>query len=151
MVSSSGAPGFRFTTERFWLALHHFLYVLGRAEAGSRDAGRAPVAGAPADAERGLATLAAGEREAWREAVAFYAAGPSRRDALFDRGLVDTAVALAAVEGPSLAGAAPDTELAAVLERAAPLYRAAWWPAHRAAGEARVAALEPLLAEQARR
>lgn len=34
-------PIFRMETGEFWVNLHHFLYVLGRAEAGERDAARA--------------------------------------------------------------------------------------------------------------
>lgn len=81
------APIFRFHTDELWLNLHHFLYVLGRADAKMPDAGRAAVAGAPADSEQGLAALTAEEQRTWREAVAFYAAGPSRKDAIFDEPL----------------------------------------------------------------
>lgn len=73
----------------FWLNLHHFLYVLGRAEAKTSDAQRRAVADAPRDQEEGLKTLTDGEQRAWQAAVTFYAKGPSRNDVLFDGELVD--------------------------------------------------------------
>ena len=64
-------PVFRFHTDEFWLNLHHFLYVLGRAEAKMPDASREAVVGAPAEAERGLARVSAEELKYWKEAVAY--------------------------------------------------------------------------------
>src|SRR5687768_18032451 len=75
---------FNFHTDEFWLNLHHFLYVLGRAENNERDAARAAVAGAPADQQRGFLKLTEKEKTIWREAVAAYAAGVSRKDLVFD-------------------------------------------------------------------
>jgi len=132
------APIFRFHTDELWLNLHHFLYVLGRADAKMPDAGRAAVAGAPADSEQVLAALTAEEQVTWREAVAFYAAGPSRKDAIFDEPLSVIAAALASAgDEASLANAAIDPQLQSTLERSAPLYRKAWWPQHHAANLAR--------------
>src|SRR6185295_7950028 len=64
---------FIFHSDEFWLNLHHFLYVLGRAENKTRDSSRSAVANAPKDQEHGLAKLTESERSIWREAVAFYA------------------------------------------------------------------------------
>jgi hypothetical protein len=137
---------FVFHTEGFWLNLHHFLYVLGRAQAGTPDRARRAVAGAPEDAERGLAALAEEERRMWREAVDFYAAGPSRLDAVFDDELVRASGALArAAAAGALEPGMVDEPLRGVLERAAPIYRRAWWPSHRAANQAWVAAVKALL------
>src|SRR5262245_63207236 len=86
---------FRFESDEFWLNLHHFLYVLGRAEARMPDASRDAVAGAPADSTRGADSLTADERHAWGEAVTFYANGPSRKDLIFDRPLAAATGALA--------------------------------------------------------
>ncbi len=125
---------FTFHTDEFWLNLHHFLYVLGRAEAKTADSSRAAVSGAPADAERGLAALGDEERRVWREAVATYAAGPSLKDAVFDDSLSATTRTLAgAEEDARVPAGAIDGALRAVLERAAPIYRKAFWPAHREA------------------
>jgi hypothetical protein len=138
---------FRFETDGFWLNLHHFLYVLGRAEAKAKDATREAVAHAPEDAARGLAALSEDERAAWNAAVHAYATGPSQKDALFDEGLVATTVALASAradEAPLPVGL--DPAIAAALQRAAPAYRKAWWPAHREGNRAWVGPMQDLLA-----
>src|SRR5918994_4082939 len=134
-LAAPPGPLFRFHTDEFWLNLHHFLYVLGRAEAKMPDATREAVVGAPADAERGLATVSSEELKGWKDSVAFYGAGPSKRDAIFDSELPKIAHALAeAGERPNLSSASSiEADLRATLERAAPIYRKTWWPAHRAA------------------
>ena len=68
-------PIFIFHTNEFWLNLHHFLYVLGRAENKERDTTREAVVDTPNDQERGFAKLNAKEQQTWREVVASYAAG----------------------------------------------------------------------------
>lgn len=122
---------FIFHTNEFWLNLHHFLYVLGRAENKERDTAREAVAGAPADQQQGLEKLSAAEQQVWREAVAAYAAGTSKKDIVFDAPLPALTTALAqAGEKKSLSGANVDPAVAAVLERVAPIYRKAWWKKH---------------------
>ena len=125
---------FTFETDELWLNLHHFLYVLGRIEAGLAAPGRAStVENASADAERVLGRLDPEERTAWTDAVRTYAMGLSGRSTL-DRAMATPTRALAdADDAPTLAGMALDAALAATLERAAPIYRKAWWPAHLAA------------------
>src|SRR5262245_35947107 len=78
----------RFYTDDFWLNLHHYLYVLGRAEAQMVDATRPEVAGAPKEQAQGLSGLSPQEQQNWREAVSAYAAKWSRRDTVFDADLV---------------------------------------------------------------
>lgn len=130
----SGNPIFGFHTDEFWLNLHHFLYVLGRAENKTRDASRAAVANAPADQEQGLARLTAAEQAIWREAVSSYAKELSKKDLVFDDLLPGITNALAqAGAGESLAGVAVDPSTAAILQRVAPIYRKTWWPTHREA------------------
>ena len=80
---------FIFHTDEFWLNLHHFLYVLGRAQNKTSDASREAVIGAPADQEKGLATLNASERNVRNEAVSAYAAGNSKKDLIFDKPLTE--------------------------------------------------------------
>ena len=136
-------PIFRFETDGFWLNLHHFLYVLGRAEAKIADAKREAVAGAPADEAAGLATLSEDERRVWREAVGFYAGDLSKRDAVFDRELVGITNALRrapAEVAASTVKIAP--AVAAALDRAAPLYRRAWWPQHHEANRTWVQSMQ---------
>lgn len=124
-------PIFVFHTDEFWLNLHHFLYVLGRAENKERDAGRDAVAGAPADQERGFEKLNADEQKIWREAVAFYAGGPSKKDVVFDATMpVLTGAIAGAGHAKSLNGSEVDPAVASILQRAAPLYRKAWWRKH---------------------
>ena len=45
---------FAINSDDFWLNLHHFLYVLGRARLGIPDASRAPVVDAPREADARL-------------------------------------------------------------------------------------------------
>jgi hypothetical protein len=122
---------FVFQTADFWLNLHQFLYVLGRHEAAMPDRTRRATVGAPADADRGIASLSPDEQGGWRAAVTFYANGPSRRDAVFDEPLVNTGQALARVgRAPALTGATLDPPVAMTLEAVAPIYRRVWWPPH---------------------
>jgi hypothetical protein len=132
----AASPIFTFHTDEFWLNLHQFLYVLGRHQAGTPDRTRRAVAGAPVEAEKGLAALSADDQRRWRDAVAFYANGPGQQDAVFDRPLIAIAHALVQAGGsPNLAEAGIDQELRKSLEAAAPLYRKTWWTAHREANE----------------
>ena len=121
-------PIFVFHTDEFWLNLSHFLYVLGRAQNKAPDAGREAVVNAPEDQTRGLTKLNAKEQTAWREVVTAYAASFSKKDLIFDESASTVTKALAgAGDGKSLKGVVIDPALAALLERAAPIYRKAWW------------------------
>jgi hypothetical protein len=128
------------------LNLHQFLYVLGRVEAKMPDINRSAVAGAPADQAQGLARLNENEQRVWREVVAAYANGPSRQDAVFDSELVAAGQALArAGNATMLAGAGVAPSLADHLERAAPMYRKAWWDMHERANKNRERQLDALV------
>jgi len=132
LVLAQAAPIFRFETDGFWLNLHHFLYVLGRVESKMPDSKRDAVAGAPAEEAEGLTLLSEQERQAWREAVAVYAASVSKRDAVFDRAMFDLTNTLRrAPENGAAATLAIEPEVAAALDRAAAIYRKAWWERHR--------------------
>lgn len=134
LAAQTATPIFRFETDGFWLNLHHFLYVLGRVEAKMPDITREAVAGAPADEAEGLKTLSDAERRAWREAVSVYANGLSRRDTVFDRQLYDVTNAVRRASADREARHLQiDVAVAAALDRAAPIYRKAWWPGHREA------------------
>ena len=129
----------------FWNNLHHFLYVLGRARNNAPDARREAVVNAPKDLE-GLAARPEAERTAWDEAIAFYAAGPSKKDAVFDGDLVRQTQRIASArDAPDLSAADLDPALAATLVKAAPIYRAVWWPRHQRAAAARRGELQALV------
>lgn len=157
-AQTRSAPIFNFKTDEFWLNLHHFLYVLGRAEAQERDALGDAEAGAPADAEKGLASLSDDERRVWRAAVTAYAAGHSKKDTVSDAALAALTGALAragdaATLAPRPADAADPANAAGTidaatrdaLESAAPIYRRVWWPSHRASNQAWRTAAQPLI------
>ena len=125
---------FVFHADEFWLNLHHFLYVLARAENKERDASREAVAVAPADQDRGLAKLNAREREIWHKAVAWYAAGAAKKDIVFDDPLPSITNALvSAGDAKSLKTSSIDPAFVNVLESVGPIYRKAWWKQHREA------------------
>lgn len=148
----SPSPIFRFHGDDLWLNLHQFLYVLGRAESGMPDASRQAVQAAPAEQEKGLSALSAADQQAWRSSVTIYAQGLSRLDAIFDEPVVAVGRALAAAgDRPTLDGAAIPPDLRRVLERAAPIYRRTWWPAHRRANETWIAAIKTLVAAHGQR
>ena len=139
------APIFIFKTDGFWLNLHSFLYVLGRDRNGAPDRTRAVVAGAPADQNQGLKSATSAEAQAWRDAVAAYASGLSKLDAVFDAGMVDVTAALARLGQSDAPAATLPPGVRATLERVAPIYSNAWWPAHRASNEAWLASIQALL------
>jgi hypothetical protein len=134
LAAQAATPIFRFETDGFWLNLHHFLYVLGRVEARMPDITREAVAGAPADEAQGLKALSESERQAWRQSVAVYAQGLSKLDTVFDRALYDVTNAVRRASPDRGAGSLQiDVSVAGALDRAAPIYRKAWWPRHREA------------------
>ena len=113
----------------FWPNLHHFLYATARAERGL-DSGRFVAARALADTV-GFGALSARDQRTWRAAVAWYDSALAARDILFDAGMVDSDDRIAALDDDETPGDARlPPALAAVLERAAPVYRRLWWPAH---------------------
>lgn len=137
-IASQGfTPIFRFEADGFWLNLHHFLYVLGRAQNGVPDAKRSAVEAAPVDQVAGLKGLNDDDRTAWAGAVTFYANGLSKQDAIFDRGLIDVTNAMRLPPTATSKALKVDAMLLATLERAAPIYRRVWWPRHQMANNDR--------------
>lgn len=145
------SPIFVFEANDFWLNLHHFLYLLGRAHSKAEAASREAVAGAPAEAERGLTRLTAAEQRVWAEAVTAYSMGVSQLDAIRGTPLPEITAALAQADDAStLAGVSIETAVRDTLERAAPVYRKVWWSAHRASNQAWRTSIEKLVAEHGR-
>ena len=136
---------FIFNTDEFWLNLHHFLYVLGRAQNKERDTERDSVSGAPADQERGLSKLSANEQKIWRDAVAAYAAGPSKKDIVFDDPFPSITRTLATAGDSKSFTADEDPAIATTLRLAAPIYRKAWWSKHRDANRRWVKSIQALV------
>jgi hypothetical protein len=148
LAAQTSSPIFRFETDGFWLNLHHFLYVLGRVEAKMPDVTRDAVAGAPADEADGLKRLSDAERRAWRAAVTTYANGLSKLETVFDRPLYDVTNAVRRASPDRAAATLQiDVGVAEALDRAAPIYRKAWWPRHREANRKWLASLQEPLKE----
>lgn len=132
---TSSGKIFIFHTNEFWLNLHHFLYVLGRAENKETDSAREAVSGASADQTHGFTKLSAKEQKIWREAVATYAAGPGKKDIVFDDPMPAITAALARAGDSKSLGSEIDPAIATILQRAAPIYRKAWWRKHHEANQ----------------
>jgi hypothetical protein len=144
--SAAVSPLFTFETDELWLNIHHFLWVLGRSEAGIRDNTRqSGGVTAPGEAESALPSLSAEERAAWAEAVHAYATGLSRYAALQEPMPTTTRALASAGDRPTLTGVELDAALVATLERVAPIYRRVWWPAHLEANRAWRAATQALV------
>ncbi|MGB6199860.1 MAG: hypothetical protein WA871_09525 [Candidatus Acidiferrales bacterium] len=152
----SPPPAFEFHSG-FWVNLHLFLYEQSRLAPGAippsgqaapgqvavsgqtAAAGQAPTTGqasAVAQANSAAQTLSPAERQTWNAAVAYYAADLGQRDltaSLDFARITDTLGGLetcADLSGRSkqacTSGLRPD--VIRVLESAAPIYRAHWWP-----------------------
>jgi len=107
----------------FWINLHHTLYGAAwdlRPHTGARR----PVDPLPA---RLTAPFTDEERATWEAAIVFYDRDIADRDLRFGRGMADIKLALA--DG-RLDADVIGKELRATLERAAPIYRRHFWPAH---------------------
>jgi len=113
----------------FWTNLHHFL--LDRSAAAAEGA-----------------TLPGSDRAAWTEALRFY-----QMRFREDRLRREMATIKDAIEDhendATLAAAGLDSELRAAMEKAAPVYRAHWWPQHSKTNEAWIAAETPLIQKYA--
>jgi len=137
------ASYFQFTTDDFWLNLHHYLYILGRAHAGAADATQPAVASAPDDEKQGLVLLTDEERQSWANVVGAYASGVSRASSFFQAPLASMTMSLANTgDGAVFPVATWQPGDRATLETAAPMYRKAWWPRHRAMNQRYLAELQ---------
>lgn len=145
LAAQAPAPIFRFETDGFWLNMHHFLYVLGRAQNKAPDMQRRAVANAPAESIQGLNGLRESARRQWEDAIAFYAGRLSKLDTVFDDELIDVTNAMRVAPDATAAALKVDDALRATLLRASTVYRSAWWPRHRAENHARVRELSTQL------
>ncbi len=123
------APPFDFHNG-FWTNLHHFLLQQS------------------IDAIEGE-SLPAAEKATWIEAVHFYQSRFAGKNRL-DRDMEAIKNAIEDHENEeTLAGAGLDAELRAVIEKAAPIYRAHWWPEHSKINAAWIAVETPLVEKYA--
>ncbi len=135
---------FRFQSN-FWMNLHHTLFREGALR---RAGGAQGAAGAPAPLSE--AGLSEGERRIWADAVGFYARRFAGARLLFDEQLVRINNALSGQQDPAgLRAPALAQEVALTLERAAPVYRKHWWPAHDKANRAWIASVGPAVEKTA--
>lgn len=133
--SGLAVPTFDFHSN-FWINLHHSLFRAAQAPGPPQ---RMPVA-AP------IGTLSADEQRDWNAAVQYYRDHMIQRDLLFDDGMDAIKRGLAASEADSQVTAARiPAELAAVLNRVAPVYRVHWWPRHDAANRLWIASVQTLM------
>jgi hypothetical protein len=121
----------------FWINLHHFLYLQARLTEGnptSTDNGRGQAP--PNEPPVSLLDFPATEIQAWQDAVKFYAKDLAKRDLLLNGDMENINNRLADMETcPDLEGKTSPScksglrpDLIEALERAAPVFRAHWWP-----------------------
>ena len=128
----------------FWMNLHHTLYFQAREKRDKRTGG-ANSSTTP--------RLSEAERRDWDAAVAYYAANFANKDLLFSTELVLLKNQLGDFEDcDELSGARKKTcdaglpgNTAQVLDSAAPIYRAHWWPEHDRANRRWIAGVAPLV------
>jgi len=135
----------------FWINLHHFLYLQGRVRnaASEHESQAQPeyVSSPPAG------DLTPEEQKAWNAALDAYAHDWSERDLLHNSDMTIVNNRLAELENcADLSGqGAPQcvpglrADLVAALEKAAPVYRAHWWPRQDRENRAWMAAVTPLV------
>jgi len=128
----------------FWMNLHHTLYQQAREKRASR-VGTANSSTSP--------RLNEAERRDWDAAVAYYAANFANKDLLFSTELILLKNQLGDFEDcDELSGAKKKTcdaglpgNITQVLDSAAPIYRAHWWPEHDRANRRWIAGVAPLV------
>jgi len=118
-----------------WVNLHLFLYHLARQDVLGQErlSGRVQIR----DEDR-RAVLSPGDSARWRQALEVYARYGGL-DLL--RSKVMPRIHLQLTKGPGAFPKGPDEPIYAALESVMPIYRAHWWPEHRAINEARIAEL----------
>ncbi len=121
----------------FWVNLHHFLYLQARILKGN-ESSTDNVRGAaqPDELPVSLIDFPEADIRAWQDAVAFYSKDLAERDLLLNGDMEIINNQLAEMETcPDLEGKTTPLcksglrqDLVEALERAAPVYRAHWWP-----------------------
>jgi len=138
----------------FWVNLHHFLYLQARLSNGNPSStdvsrGQAP----PNENLAPLLDFPAKEIQVWQDAIAFYAKDLARRDLLLNGDMQNINDRLSDMETcPDLEGKTSPScksglrpELIEVLERAAPVFRAHWWPLQDRSNREWIAQVSPMV------
>ena len=144
----------------FWVNLHHFLYHEARARLAAKDSRAASdksTAGPQLKQAPGsIPTLTAAEQTIWDEVLNYYIANYAQKDLLINIDLILLKNQLGDFEDCNeLLGHKKRTcdaglpgNIGPMLEAAAPIYRAHWWPDHDRANRRWVARVAPLVREQ---
>jgi hypothetical protein len=140
-ASLGSLPVFEFHSG-FWINLHHFLYQQARLR-------RRPAAEVPDSSD----ALTRDEQQAWAAALDYYASDLSHRDLLLNSDMVNINNRLAEMEACADLSGRSSRECAsglrqehiAALERAAPVYRARWWPNHDQSNRTWIALVGPMV------
>jgi hypothetical protein len=142
----------------FWINLHHTLYQEARQRAASAPQDKSAKNSQPIlkTAPDGKTQLAAPEQAAWDTAVAYYVSNYADKDLLFTTELVQLKNQLSDFEDcDELSGrkrkfcdAGLPAKLTQILEAAAPVYRAHFWPQHDRANRTWIQRVSPLVIEQ---
>jgi hypothetical protein len=143
----------------FWINLHHTLYheAKERTSASSAQDKAGKSSGAYVKTVPGAkAPLNTAEQQAWNAAVAYYAGNYAEKDLLFTTELIELKNQLGDFEDcDELSGkskkfcdAGLPPKLTQVLESAAPVYRAHFWPDHDRANRRWIMRVAPLVIEQ---
>jgi hypothetical protein len=138
----------------FWVNLHHFLYLQARllkSNSSSPETGRG--AAQPDELPVSLVDFPEADIRAWQDAVAFYSSDLARRDLLLNGDMEIINNQLSALEAcPDLEGKTTPLcksglrlDLVVALERAAPVYRAHWWPLQDRANREWITQVAPMI------
>ena len=143
----------------FWINLHHTLYHEAKEKmAPSPPQAKGGKTSGPSVklAPGAKASLNAGEQQAWNGAVAYYVENYAEKDLLFTTELIQLKNQLGDFEdcdevsgkNKKICDAGLPPKLAQVLEAAAPVYRAHFWPEHDRANRRWILRVAPLVIEQ---
>lgn len=143
----------------FWVNLHHFLYHEARARLAAKDARTAsekPAAPPQLKNSAATPTLTPTEQKTWDEVITYYIANYAQKDLLINIDLILLKDQLGDFEDcGELMGhrkrscdAGLPGNIGPMLEAAAPIYRAHWWPDHDRSNRRWVARVAPLVREQ---
>jgi hypothetical protein len=129
----------------FWVNLHHFLYIQARARMKTADSRRRAVANVSSDLAA-ISAMSSEDRRQWEAALGYYEQNLATMSIVFDDRLVAITNLLAKQESSSsLPSAEIDSTLKQILESAAGVYRARWWPQHDQSNRDWVKMIDPLL------